>query len=211
MTGLTGAEIGEGTDAKTKSRILLGSFLFVLGFSIVFVAYGAAFGALGTWLLQWREPLMRVMGVFVIVLGLSFMEVLPAIPGLNRDVRVHTVPTYSLWGAPVLGFLFGLGWSPCIGPTLAAVQSLAFHEGSAWRGALLSLVYCLGLGLPFIILGLAFRYAMGALTWVKKHYLVIMRIGGSVLVIIGVLLVLGTWSEAMVWLRTVMPGITPSL
>jgi len=207
MTGLTGTEIGnpEG-GVKTRSRVLLGSILFVLGFSVVFVLYGVAFGAAGSFLLQWREPLMRVMGVLVIVLGLSFMGALPGLPGVNRDMRFHMTPKYALWGAPMLGVLFGLGWSPCVGPTLAAVESLAFSEGSAWRGAALAFAYCLGLGLPFIILGLAFRYSMGAIGWVKRHYTLIMRIGGGLLIVIGVLLVLGGWDDVNTWMRTVVPG-----
>lgn len=215
ITGLTGAEIaGEedstatgGSTTRTavaiKSRVLLGSLLFVLGFSLVFVSYGLLFGSLGAVLLQWQDLISRVLGVLVIVMGLGFMGVLP---GLQREWRMHRMPSYSVWGAPLLGILFGLGWSPCIGPALTAVQSLAFTEASAARGALLSLVYSLGLGLPFILLGLAFRKAAGALGWVRRHYLLIMRIGGGLLVLIGLLLVSGLWNEVTVWMRTIAPS-----
>ena len=207
VTGLTGAEIAEGGVAR-RSRVLIGSLLFVLGFSIVFVSYGLFFGGLGSLLLQYQDVITRVLGVLVIVMGLAFMGV---IPGLQREWRMHRMPTYSLWGAPLLGVLFGLGWTPCIGPTLTVVQTLAFTEASAARGAFLSFIYCLGLGLPFVLLGLAFRYAAGTLTWVREHYALIMRIGGGLLVVIGVLLVTGIWNDITIWMRTLVPGFETPL
>ena len=208
VTGLTGAEIageerGGTTTVAVKSRVLLGSVLFVMGFSVVFVSYGLLFGGLGSLLLEYQAIISRVLGVIVIVMGLSFMGV---IPGMQREWRMHRMPNYSVWGAPVLGVLFGLGWTPCIGPALTAVQSLAFTEGSAARGALLSFVYCLGLGLPFILLGLLFRQAAGTLAWVRRHYALIMRIGGGLLVAIGILLVSGAWDSITIWMRTLVPG-----
>ena len=164
VTGLTGAELGE--QGRHRSRVLLGSILFVLGFSIVFVSYGVLFGSIGARLLEYQTVIDRVLGVLLIVMGLAFMGMIPA---LQRERRMHMIPKWGVAGAPLLGLLFGLGWSPCIGPTLAAVQSLAFTEASAARGALLSFVYCLGLGLPFILLGLAFSRSMRALSWVKSH------------------------------------------
>ena len=208
VTGLTGAEIaGEEREGTTtvavKSRVLLGSVLFVLGFSVVFVSYGLLFGGLGSLLLEYQAVISRVLGVIVILMGLSFMGVLP---GMQREWRMHRMPSYSVWGAPVLGVLFGLGWTPCIGPALTAVQRLAFTEASAARGALLSMVYCLGLGLPFILLGLLFRQAAGTLAWVRRHYVLIMRIGGGLLVAIGILLVTGVWDSITIWMRTLVPG-----
>ena len=208
VTGLTGAEIageerGGTTTVAVKSRVLLGSVLFVLGFSVVFVSYGLLFGGLGSLLLEYQAVISRVLGVIVILMGLSFMGVLP---GMQREWRMHRMPSYSVWGAPVLGVLFGLGWTPCIGPALTAVQSLAFTEASAARGALLSMVYCLGLGLPFILLGLLFRQAAGTLAWVRRHYTLIMRIGGGLLVAIGLLLVTGVWDSITIWMRTLVPG-----
>lgn len=213
VTGLTGAEIaGEERQGTTtvavKSRVLLGSVLFVLGFSVVFVSYGLLFGGLGSLLLEYQPIISRVLGVIVIVMGLSFMGV---IPGMQREWRMHRMPNYSVWGAPVLGVLFGLGWTPCIGPALTAVQSLAFTEASAARGALLSFVYCLGLGLPFILLGLLFRQAAGTLAWVRRHYVLIMRIGGGLLVAIGLLLVSGVWDSITIWMRTLVPGFETPL
>jgi cytochrome c-type biogenesis protein len=227
VTGLTGAEIAgeessrgragttEGalptrraTTLAVKSRVLLGSVLFVLGFSVVFVSYGLLFGGLGSLLLEYQAVISRVLGVIVILMGLSFMGVLP---GMQREWRMHRMPSYSVWGAPILGVLFGLGWTPCIGPALTAVQSLAFTEASAARGALLSFVYCLGLGLPFILLGLLFRQAAGTLAWVRRHYVLIMRIGGGLLVAIGILLVSGIWDSITIWMRTLVPGFETPL
>lgn len=191
-----------------RSRVVLGTLLFVAGFSVVFVAYGALFGTLGNALIEYGEQITRVLGLVVIILGLMFMGLLP---GLTREYRFHRAPSYGIWGAPVLGVLFGLGWTPCIGPTLAAVQTLAFTEASAARGTLLSLVYCLGLGLPFLIVGLAFRRAMGALGWVKRHYLLVMRIGGGLLVLIGLMLVTGYWNDLTIAMRTWVSGFSPAL
>ncbi len=201
VTGLTGSEIMEGD--RNRGRVLAGSLLFVLGFSIVFVSYGVLFGSVGSILLEYQAVINRVLGVIVILMGLAFMGL---IPGLQREWRIHSVPRWGVAGAPLLGIAFGLGWTPCIGPTLAAVQSLAFNEASAARGALLSFAYCLGLGLPFILLGVAFSRTARALAFVRRHYEVIMRIGGAMLIAIGVLLVTGLWTEFTIWLRVSVPG-----
>lgn len=227
VTGLTGAELsGESagttasnsgsnpsvttvaTSASTKSRVLVGSLLFVLGFSLVFVAYGLLFGALGEALVRYQQPITRILGIVVIVLGLAFMGVLP---GLQREFRLHRIPDWGMWAAPALGVLFGLGWTPCIGPTLAAVQTLAFTEGSAARGALLSFVYCLGLGLPFVIVGLMFRRALGAMSWVRQRSDMVMKLGGGLLVLIGVLLVTGVWDNVTIALRSWASGFGVAL
>ena len=222
ITGLTGAELsGERPAAtpapgapaaagavrvadtetlvRTKGRVLLGSLLFVLGFTFVFVSYGALFGALGQALVQYQATITKVLGLLVIVLGLAFLGL---VPGFQREFRVHRLPQIGLWGAPMLGVLFGLGWTPCIGPTLGAVQTLAFTEASAARGALLSFFYCLGLGLPFVIVGLLFRRAMGTIGWVRSHSLLVMRIGGAMLVAIGFLLITGLWDDLTIGLRS---------
>jgi cytochrome c-type biogenesis protein len=206
VTGLTGAELADPTGRR--GRVLLGSLLFVLGFSIVFVSYGVAFGSIGSVLLQYQEPINRVLGVIVIVMGLVFLGV---IPGMQREWRLHRAPTWGVAGAPLLGIIFGLGWSPCIGPTLTAVQSLAFTEASATRGAALSMAYCLGLGLPFVALAVAFSRTAGALGWVKRNYEWVMRIGGAMLIVIGLLLVTGAWTSFTIWLRVTMPGFETAL
>lgn len=206
VTGLTGAELADPTGRR--GRVLLGSLLFVLGFSVVFVSYGVAFGSIGSVLLQYQEPINRVLGVIVIVMGLVFLGV---IPGMQREWRLHRAPTWGVAGAPLLGIIFGLGWSPCIGPTLTAVQSLAFTEASAMRGAVLSMAYCLGLGLPFVALAVAFSRTAGALGWVKRNYEWVMRIGGAMLIVIGLLLVTGAWTSFTIWLRVTMPGFETAL
>ena len=210
VTGLTGAEL-TGADPSAPRRrgtVLAGSLLFVLGFSIVFVSYGLLFGGVGSALLRYADVISRVLGLVVIAMGLAFMGV---IPGLQREFRIHRLPRWGVVGAPLLGVLFGLGWTPCIGPTLAAVQTLAFTEASAARGALLSFAYCIGLGLPFVILAVAFSRLAGAVRFLRDHSLAIMRIGGVLLVIVGVLLVTGLWSDLTVWLRITVPGVETAL
>ncbi|MDP1876430.1 MAG: cytochrome c biogenesis protein CcdA [Actinomycetota bacterium] len=201
ITGLTGTELAE--PRGRRRTVLLGSLLFVLGFSVVFVSYGVLFGGVGSFLIEYADVINRVLGVVVIVMGLAFIGV---IPGLQRELRLHRAPTWGVAGAPLLGILFGLGWTPCIGPTLAAVQTLAFTEASALRGAILSFAYCLGLGLPFVVLGLAFSRMASAIGWVRRHYVWVMRIGGGMLVIVGLLLVTGLWTDLTVWLRVQFPG-----
>jgi cytochrome c-type biogenesis protein len=205
VTGLTGAELAGG---HKRGTVLLGSLLFVLGFSVVFVSYGVLFGGVGETLLRYADVVSRVLGVLVILLGLAFMGV---IPGLQREFRIHRLPRWGVAGAPLLGLLFGLGWTPCIGPTLAAVQTLAFTEASALRGAVLSFAYCLGLGLPFVILAVAFSRLAGAVSFLRRHSLVIMRVGGVLLVGVGVLLVTGLWNDLTVWLRITVPGFVTLL
>ncbi len=205
VTGLTGAELATG---NRRSRVLLGSVLFVLGFSVVFVSYGALFGGLGSVLLRYEDIITRVMGVIVIAMGLAFMGV---VPWFQREYRMLRAPTWGLAGAPLLGVLFGLGWTPCIGPTLTAVQSLALAEASALRGAILSFAYCIGLGLPFIAFGLLIDRAARATAFIRRHYAWIMRIGGGMLVVVGVLLVTGLWLDFTIWLRVSIPGFETAL
>jgi cytochrome c-type biogenesis protein len=206
VTGLTGAELGD--QGRSRGRVLLGSILFVLGFSIVFVSYGVLFGSIGARLLEYQSVIDRVLGVLLIVMGLAFMGLIPA---LQRERRMHMIPKWGVAGAPLLGLLFGLGWSPCIGPTLAAVQTLAFTEASAARGALLSFIYCLGLGLPFVLLGLAFSRSMRAIGWVKSHYALVMRVGGAMLIVLGLLMVFGFWNDFNIWLRVSFSGFETAL
>lgn len=205
VTGLTGAELASGSK---RPRVLLGSALFVLGFSVVFVSYGALFGGLGSVLLQYEGVINRVMGVLVILMGLAFMGVLP---WFQREYRLLRAPTWGLAGAPLLGLLFGLGWTPCIGPTLTAVQSLALAEASAGRGAILSLAYCLGLGLPFIAFGLFIDRTASATAFIRRNYVWIMRLGGGMLVVVGILLVTGLWLDFTIWLRITIPGFETAL
>ena len=206
ITGLTGSELAD--TRGRRGQVLAGSLLFVLGFSVVFVSYGVLFGGAGPLLLEYSDTINRVLGVLVIVMGLAFMGL---IPGLQREWRMHRAPRWGVAGAPVLGLLFGLGWTPCIGPTLTAVQTLAFTEASALRGAILSFAYCLGLGLPFVLLALAFSRMARAIGWVREHYVWVMRIGGGMLVVVGALLVTGLWTDFTVWLRVQVPGFETAL
>jgi cytochrome c-type biogenesis protein len=188
VTGLSGADL----EASRRGRVLLGTGLFVLGFTVVFVSYGALFGRLGAVLLEHIDPITRVLGAVTIGLGLLFAGWLP---GMSREWRLRATPTVGLAGAPLLGALFGIGWTPCFGPTLAAVQTLAITEASAGRGALLSAAYALGVGLPFIVAALAYRRALGAFGWVRRHQVWVMRAGGAMLVALGVLLLTGAWGS----------------
>jgi cytochrome c-type biogenesis protein len=204
-TGLSGADIVEGEGAP-RGRMLLGSFLFVLGFSVVFISFGALFGAVGSFLFEYQRTISVIMGVVIIVLGLAFMGL---VPGLNRDIRVHKVPAVGVAAAPLLGALFGLGWTPCMGPTLSAINSLALQEGSALRGAILGLFFCFGLGLPFILAAVAYRRMLGAIGFVRRHQVWVMRIGGGMLIIVGVLLVTGWWDILVAHLRSsFLPGFS---
>jgi len=203
VTGLSGADIAAKGSSGVRGRMVAGTFLFILGFSLVFVAVGGAFGQLGYWLIDHQATLMRVLGVFTIVLGLVFAGVLP---WFQRDVRVHAVPAVGLGAAPLLGVLFGLGWTPCIGPTLGAVLSLSGLGGSPTRGAFLAFVYCLGLGIPFLIAAVSYRKMMGAVAFVRRHQVWVMRFGGAMMVVVGLLLVTGVWNALMVDLRSWVGG-----
>ena len=182
-----------------RGRMLAGSVLFVLGFSLVFVLGGALFGAVGQTLFQYRRGFSIVLGLLVIVFGLVFMGLVPA---LQREVRIHAVPAVGIGIAPVLGFFFGLGWLPCIGPTLGVVLTLANQEGTAGRGAFLTFVYCLGLGLPFVVAALAFRRFMVAVDWARRNQRALQLVGGGMLVLVGVLLVTGVWDAIVLDLQT---------
>lgn len=193
-TGLSGADLEE----AHRGRMLAGSVLFVLGFASVFVALGTLSGALGSWLITWQREITLVLGVITILLGLAFAGL---VPWLQRDWRVHQVPAVGLAAAPLLGLLFGLGWTPCIGPTLGVITTLSINEATAGRGALLSGVYALGLGLPFIAAGLAYRRVLGAFAFIRRHQQWVTRIGGLMLVAVGLLLVTGWWAEMVTWLQ----------
>ncbi|MDT0321094.1 cytochrome c biogenesis CcdA family protein [Streptomyces millisiae] len=197
VTGVGGADL---KDAR-RGRMFLGALLFVLGFAAVFVSGGALFGSVGANLITHREVLNKVFGALIVLFGLVFLGFMPRLT--QREFRLHTRPGVGLAGAPLLGVVFGIGWTPCLGPTLAAVQTLAMGQATAARGALLTFAYCLGLGLPFIVAALAFRRALGAFGWVKRHYAWVMRLGGAMLIVTGVLLFTGVWDrmiyEMQVW------------
>ena len=189
----------------SRGKVLLGSFLFVLGFSAVFVSFGAIFGGLGNTLSANEEIISRILGVVTIFLGFIFYGRFPFSPTIRPKMRT----TGGLLGAPLLGVLFGIGWTPCIGPALAAVQTLAFQESSAARGAVLSFGYCLGLGLPFILSGLSIDKSAKLRSIIYRRGDIISKIGGIFLITLGVLQVLGFWSQLMNSMRSLISDFIP--
>lgn len=201
------AKAGTGSVKRQRARLLLGVGLFVLGFSVIFVAYGTAFGALGVWLLVWQDTITRILGILVIVMGLVFIG---QFTFMQRTIKPSWIPATGLAGAPLLGIVFGLGWTPCIGPTLSAITLLSLDQGSPWRGAILGLFYCLGLGIPFLLVAIGFNWVAGSVEFLKKHIRAINIVGGSMLIIIGILMVSGIWTIFMSQLGAVIPGfVTP--
>ncbi len=188
-----------GESAKpTQRRMVAGALLFVAGFTAIFVVQGAVFGALGSTIRDHTVGIERALGVVTIVLGVVFLG---GIPLLQREWRVHRLPRAGLVGAPLLGIAFGLAWAPCLTPTFGAVYSMAFSAGSAGRGAFLTVCYCLGLGIPFVLVALGFGWVTGALGFVRRHVRVVSAVGGVLLIVIGVLLVTGEWNHLMNVLR----------
>jgi len=184
-----------------RFRVVAGTALFVLGFSVVFVAYGAALGGLGHLLTGHAHLLTRILGGLTILLGLLFAGVFDRFSFAGRIVRPSARPKAGLAGAPLLGVMFGLGWTPCIGPTLTAVLSLSAVSGTAARGALLAFVYALGLGIPFLLVSFGFQHAMRAFAFARRRARLVTRIGGAMLVCVGLLEVTGAWSTFMAWLQ----------
>jgi cytochrome c-type biogenesis protein len=192
-TGRSGVDL----EQARRGRMVLGSLLFVLGFSFVFVVLGTLSGALGDWLFRYTRQISIALGFFTILVGVAFIGL---VPWLQRDVRIHRVPAVGLAAAPLLGVLFGLGWTPCIGPTLGVILSLAYGE-SVTRGGVLLAFYSIGLGAPFIVAALAWRRALGAISVLRRHQQWITRAGGVMLVLVGVLLLTGWWDHAVQWLQ----------
>jgi len=189
--------------APARSRVLAGVALFVAGFTSVFVVYGVLAGSLGSALHRWQDPVSRVLGVVVILMGLSFLGL---VPFLQNERRLHLAPRAGLWGAPLLGVTFGFGWTPCIGPTLAAILTLSLGDGSALRGGLLAVAFCVGLGLPFLLVALGVESSTRMLGFLRRHRLAMMRFGGAMLVVLGVALVTGVWNDWASWLQGQLTG-----
>ena len=191
--------------SQARGKILLGSTLFVAGFSALFISYGALFGELGARVSTNEEIITRVLGVLTIVMGFLFLGAFPLMPTIKP--RIST--TGGLIGAPILGFLFGVGWTPCIGPALASVEALAFQESSAFRGAILSFGYCLGLGLPFIATGLFLDKSKTLRKSLTKSGSKISKIGGVLLIVIGILQLTGLWTTLMIDIRSLISNFAP--
>jgi cytochrome c-type biogenesis protein len=191
--------------SASKGRVFLGSTLFVLGFTFIFTSFGLAFGGLGSQILGREEILTKILGVFTILMGALFLGLFPFAPVIKPKIST----TGGIAGAPVLGFLFGLSWTPCIGPGLATVQTLAFTESSAIRGALLSIAYSLGLGIPFILSGLYLDKSKRLRSYLLRRGSLISKIGGFLLIIIGLMQLTGLWGDLMISLRSVISDFTP--
>jgi cytochrome c-type biogenesis protein len=191
--------------SNARGKIFLGSILFVLGFSALFISYGVLFGELGARIATNEEVITRVLGLLTILMGVIFLGAFPLMPTIKP--RIST--TGGLVGAPLLGFLFGVGWTPCIGPALASVQALAFQESSAVRGAILSFGYCLGLGLPFIASGLFLDKSQKLRKVLVRSGDKVSKVGGALLIVIGVLQLTGLWTTLMIDLRSLISDFAP--
>ncbi|HEX3194352.1 MAG TPA: cytochrome c biogenesis protein CcdA [Streptosporangiaceae bacterium] len=189
------------TAVPPRGRVVAGTALFVLGFSVVFMAYGAALGGLGHLLTGHARVLTQVLGGLTILLGLLFAGAFDRFTFAGRIARPAARPKAGLAGAPLLGVMFGLGWTPCIGPTLTAVLALSASTGTVARGAVLAFVYALGLGVPFLLVSFGFQVAMRAFAFFRRHARLVTRIGGAMLICVGLLEVTGAWSTFMAWLQ----------
>lgn len=205
LSGATGS-----LDGRTgRGRAVIGALAFVLGFAVVYVSFGALFGQIGSDLKTHQRLLEEIFGVITIFLGLFFAGWWPS-SWLQRDVRIHHVPRASVLGAAVLGFTFALGWTPCIGPTLEGILSLEYSSRGASdvRGSILAFVYCLGLGLPFLVAAVATEWMATVSTWLRRHHTLIGRIGGIMLILIGLAEITGAWQSFILWLQTHVPVTT---
>ncbi|PKW13001.1 cytochrome c biogenesis CcdA family protein [Saccharopolyspora spinosa] len=213
LAGVVGAEappvdVAEAEQGRRgRWRVAGAALLFVAGFTVVFASGTLILLGLSDVLLANELLLQRIGGVVTVAMGLVFLGFVPA---LQRDVRLHRVPRAGVWGAPLLGAVFGLGWTPCLGPTLAGVTSVAIATdagtGMAVRGVLLVLAYCVGLGLPFVVLAIGARWAIRSAGWLRRRARAIQIAGGVLLVVVGLLLVTGLWGELIAVLRGPIAG-----
>ncbi len=191
-----------------RGRAVIGAVAFIMGFAIVFVGLGALFGGFGSLVRDDQRAFSIAFGSITILLGMFFAGWWPS-SWLNRDQRIHHLPRASILGAGALGFLFALGWTPCIGPTLGAILALAANSGAtALRGSILAFFYCLGLGIPFVVAALATEWVSTASSWLRRHQRTIGRIGGMLLITIGILEVTGAWHSFVIWLQVRFPSWT---
>lgn len=196
---------------RTHGRTVWGAVLFVAGFAAVFTSYGWLFGSFGAWLIEYQDTLIRALGVITILVGLIFTGLLWRMPFAGRTFRLAYRPRAGLAGAPLVGVMFGIGWTPCIGPTLAAVLTLATSSADAERGAALSFAYSLGLGIPFILAAFSVQRFMGSVGWARRNARWIMYSGGGMLILLGLLQVTGAWTALIAQMQGLIAGWTPPL
>jgi len=208
LGGFTDASAEASEERRNRRRLILGVLLFIAGFTLVFLVFTTAFGAMGAWLARYSDVIIRALGGVLIVMGLVFIG---QFTFLQRTFKPSWRPATGLAGAPFLGIVFGLGWTPCIGPTLAVVLALSADSASAGRGALLGLAYCIGLGIPFLLVALGFGWAANAISFVRRHIRAVNIIGGALLVAIGLLMVSGLWTIWMYELQAVISGFVPAI
>jgi cytochrome c-type biogenesis protein len=204
----TGVAVAERTVRQVKGRVLAGTLLFIAGFTVVFTLTAIVVTSAGKALFTHRRPLEIGIGLLIIVLGLAFLGV---VPGLQREFRIHRLPAAGLLGAPVFGAVFALSWVPCVGPTLGAVIMMATASGQTDRAVVLAVAYCLGLGLPFVIFGLAFQRLLGLFAAVRRNSRWVTRVGGGLLILVGLALVTGGWGSFLIWLQTTVGAGTVSI
>jgi cytochrome c-type biogenesis protein len=194
--------------AKPTRRLVIGVLLFIVGFSTIFISFSVAFAALGAALVSWIDVIVRVAGLLVILMGFVFIG---QVSFLQQAVKLPVASTSGYVGAPVLGVVFGLGWAPCIGPTLVAINTLALTVGDIPRAVTLAIAYCVGLGVPFLLIALGFSWVTGAVAWLKRHIRAINIAGGVMLMAIGTAMVSGLWQIWMSSLQAVISGTTTPL
>jgi len=208
LGGFTDASADASVEKRNRRRLLVGVLLFVAGFTLVFVTFNLVAGVAGSWLLRYSDVIVRIAGALLIVMGLVFIG---QFSFMQRTIKPSWRPATGLAGAPLLGIVFGIGWTPCIGPTLAVVLALSADSASAGRGVLLGLVYCIGLGIPFLLVAAGFSWVTGSLAFLRRHIRAINIAGGVLLIVIGVLMVSGIWSIWMYELQAVITGFVPAI
>lgn len=198
----------DGIPSPRRNRMVLGVLLFIAGFTVVFMAVNIFGGTVGMFFVRERDVITRIMGVVIIFLGLVFIGLFGF---AQRTIHPQVRSSLGLVGAPLLGIALGVGWAPCIGPTLAVILNMSLESGSAWRGAILGFAYSLGLGIPFLLIALGFGWATRSVAFLRRHIRAVNLIGGGLLVVLGILMVTGLWTLLTSQLVGVISGVTPAL
>jgi cytochrome c-type biogenesis protein len=203
-TGADGRTTTQTTEPATRGRLVLGVLLFILGFTVVFVLYTVLGGAAGVFLLQWGDLITRILGLVIIAMGLVFLGLFGF---AQKEFRFHVDSKAGIVGAPLLGVALGIGWAPCMGPTLAAIIALSFNAGDPARAGFLGLAYSLGLGIPFLLVALGFGWATKAIGFLRRHIRIVNIVGGVMLILLGILMVTGLWTDIMSRLTAVIGSV----